>query len=265
MARFPTVRALAARAARRRARRVGGLGYYSRARNLHAGREASSSARRRAARDRVEELRELPGIGPYTAGAIASIAFGERGAARRRQRRARARPRVRDRRRRRRARRARSALWALAGGRCVAGRRARRPQPGADGARRDGVPPRPSRAAWSARCARAAPRSPPERWRRSPPRRSLRGGGPSTSPSPRPAGETPSSSSVGTGRDSSVDCGSYLASVRARGARWRRCARAGPESPPVRWAAWSARSRIARSPSRSSRSSASRRRTVRAG
>jgi len=55
-----------------------GLGYYSRARNLH-----------RAAREIValhdghlpaaqEELVTLPGIGPYTAGAIASIAFGKR-------------------------------------------------------------------------------------------------------------------------------------------------------------------------------------------
>lgn len=51
-----------------------GLGYYSRARNLH--RTA------RAARDGLPSdaaaLRALPGIGPYTAGAIASIAFGRR-------------------------------------------------------------------------------------------------------------------------------------------------------------------------------------------
>lgn len=53
-----------------------GLGYYSRARNLHA---AARIVRERHAgrmpRD-VEGLRTLPGIGDYTAGAIASIVYG---------------------------------------------------------------------------------------------------------------------------------------------------------------------------------------------
>ena len=51
-----------------------GLGYYARARNLHkcAGVIAAAGG---AFPDREDELRALPGIGPYTAAAIASIAF----------------------------------------------------------------------------------------------------------------------------------------------------------------------------------------------
>jgi len=56
-----------------------GLGYYSRARNLHAAAQALALS---DAFPRTEEaLRKLPGIGPYTAAAIASIAFGQRAAA----------------------------------------------------------------------------------------------------------------------------------------------------------------------------------------
>lgn len=53
-----------------------GLGYYSRARNLH--RTAKELAERYDGRvpDDLEALRSLPGVGPYTAGAVASIAFG---------------------------------------------------------------------------------------------------------------------------------------------------------------------------------------------
>lgn len=53
-----------------------GLGYYSRARNLH--RTAQELAERYDGRvpDDPEALRSLPGVGPYTAGAVASIAFG---------------------------------------------------------------------------------------------------------------------------------------------------------------------------------------------
>jgi A/G-specific adenine glycosylase len=52
-----------------------GLGYYSRARNLH--RAAQTLVRERGGRlpDDAEALRSLPGIGRYTAGAVASIAF----------------------------------------------------------------------------------------------------------------------------------------------------------------------------------------------
>src|SRR5690606_40199953 len=51
-----------------------GLGYYSRARNLH--RLAQAIAARPAAPRTPEAWRELPGVGPYTAAAITSIAFG---------------------------------------------------------------------------------------------------------------------------------------------------------------------------------------------
>jgi A/G-specific adenine glycosylase len=55
-----------------------GLGYYSRARNLHAC--AVTVAERHGGRfpDEEEALRALPGVGPYTAAAIAAIAFGRR-------------------------------------------------------------------------------------------------------------------------------------------------------------------------------------------
>jgi A/G-specific adenine glycosylase len=55
-----------------------GLGYYARARNLH--RAARIVCGEHAGRfpDEVAGLRGLPGIGPYTAGAIAAIAFGRR-------------------------------------------------------------------------------------------------------------------------------------------------------------------------------------------
>lgn len=53
-----------------------GLGYYSRARNLHEC--AREVARRDGVFPRIEsELRALPGIGAYTAAAIAAIAFGQ--------------------------------------------------------------------------------------------------------------------------------------------------------------------------------------------
>ena len=53
-----------------------GLGYYSRARNLH--RAARVVRERHGGRlpDDPDELRTLPGVGEYTAGAVASIAFG---------------------------------------------------------------------------------------------------------------------------------------------------------------------------------------------
>ena len=55
-----------------------GLGYYSRARNIHAA--AQQIMRQYGGRlpDTAAELARLPGIGPYTSGAIASIAFGRR-------------------------------------------------------------------------------------------------------------------------------------------------------------------------------------------
>jgi A/G-specific adenine glycosylase len=75
MAKFPTVRALADAPLDDVLAAWAGLGYYSRARNLHKGAQA---VRERGLPSRASELREVPGIGPYTAGAIASIAFGEK-------------------------------------------------------------------------------------------------------------------------------------------------------------------------------------------
>lgn len=55
-----------------------GLGYYSRARNLHACAKAVVERHGGKFPASEVELRELPGIGPYTAAAVAAIAFGER-------------------------------------------------------------------------------------------------------------------------------------------------------------------------------------------
>src|SRR5687768_16917855 len=74
MARFPTLTALAAAPLDDVLAAWAGLGYYSRARNLWSGAKAVGDALPRTA----SELRAVPGIGPYTAGAIASIAYGER-------------------------------------------------------------------------------------------------------------------------------------------------------------------------------------------
>jgi len=53
-----------------------GLGYYSRARNLHKAAQRIVEEYQGVFPDTVDELMRLPGIGRYTAGAIASIAFG---------------------------------------------------------------------------------------------------------------------------------------------------------------------------------------------
>ena len=57
-----------------------GLGYYSRVRHLHQAAVQIMQAGGRMP-DAYEQLLKLPGVGPYTAGAIASIAFGRRAAA----------------------------------------------------------------------------------------------------------------------------------------------------------------------------------------
>src|SRR5690349_6148043 len=55
-----------------------GLGYYGRARNLHAGAREVVARYGGRVPGEAAELRTLPGVGRYTAGAIASIAFGRR-------------------------------------------------------------------------------------------------------------------------------------------------------------------------------------------
>ena len=54
-----------------------GLGYYRRARNLHAAAKAIVADHGGVVPRTVEELLQLPGVGRYTAGAIASIAYGQ--------------------------------------------------------------------------------------------------------------------------------------------------------------------------------------------
>ncbi|HEX4456185.1 MAG TPA: A/G-specific adenine glycosylase [Kofleriaceae bacterium] len=78
MATFPTVRALADAPLDAVLAAWAGLGYYSRARNLQKGAQAIATRFAGTLPSRASELRGVPGIGPYTAGAIASIAFGER-------------------------------------------------------------------------------------------------------------------------------------------------------------------------------------------
>lgn len=58
-----------------------GLGYYARARNLHACARTVTLDRNGRFPEEPAELRQLPGIGAYTAGAIAAIAFGRKAAA----------------------------------------------------------------------------------------------------------------------------------------------------------------------------------------
>jgi A/G-specific adenine glycosylase len=73
---FPTVQALAAAPEEAVLSLWAGLGYYGRARNLHrAARLVCEQYGGALPRD-VKALRALPGVGAYTAGAIASIAFG---------------------------------------------------------------------------------------------------------------------------------------------------------------------------------------------
>ncbi|MBW3554704.1 MAG: A/G-specific adenine glycosylase [Gemmatimonadetes bacterium] len=81
MARFPSIEALAGADLDDVLVQWQGLGYYSRARNLH--RAAMVVRERLGGRvpREAEELRRLPGVGEYTAGAVASIAFGRRVAA----------------------------------------------------------------------------------------------------------------------------------------------------------------------------------------
>ena len=75
--RWPDVAALAAAKDEDVMAAWAGLGYYSRARNLIACARAIVSEHGGAFPRTAAELRTLPGIGPYTAGAIAAIAFGE--------------------------------------------------------------------------------------------------------------------------------------------------------------------------------------------
>ncbi|MFG0315432.1 MAG: A/G-specific adenine glycosylase, partial [Phycisphaerales bacterium] len=76
--RFPTVEALAAAPEDDVLAAWSGLGYYRRARLLHACAKAIVEHHDGVVPDSLDDLLELPGIGRYTAGAIASMVFGQR-------------------------------------------------------------------------------------------------------------------------------------------------------------------------------------------
>jgi len=76
MRRFPSIRSLARSEEQEVLALWEGLGYYSRARNLRRAAQAIMKEYGGRLPSTVEELRRLPGIGAYTAGAIASVAFG---------------------------------------------------------------------------------------------------------------------------------------------------------------------------------------------
>ncbi len=75
---FPNVETLAHAPLDRVLKCWEGLGYYARARNLHRAAQIIVSERGGRLPETPEEWRALPGIGRYTAGAIASIAYGAR-------------------------------------------------------------------------------------------------------------------------------------------------------------------------------------------
>jgi A/G-specific adenine glycosylase len=76
LARFPTVQALAGAPLEEALKVWEGLGYYARARHLHAAARQVVTAHDGHIPDTFEGLLALPGVGHYTAGAVASIAFG---------------------------------------------------------------------------------------------------------------------------------------------------------------------------------------------
>ncbi len=74
--RFPTLRVLAQAPLAQVLDLWAGLGYYSRARNLHAAAQKVLKEHAGQIPDDPAQLLKLPGVGRYTAGAVASIAFG---------------------------------------------------------------------------------------------------------------------------------------------------------------------------------------------
>jgi A/G-specific adenine glycosylase len=78
MARFPTLEALAGASDDQVMALWSGLGYYARARNLRRAAAVAVAEHGGRLPDSEEALRRLPGVGPYTAAAVASIAFGAR-------------------------------------------------------------------------------------------------------------------------------------------------------------------------------------------
>ena len=77
MERFPSLSVLAEADEEAVLKAWEGLGYYSRARNLHRAARIVRERLNGCLPDNAHALRELPGIGEYSAGAIASISYGE--------------------------------------------------------------------------------------------------------------------------------------------------------------------------------------------
>ncbi|MCU4154802.1 A/G-specific adenine glycosylase [Carboxylicivirga sp. A043] len=75
---FPTVHELAEASEQQVLKLWQGLGYYSRARNLHAAAKTIVSEYRGVFPCNYNEILKLKGVGPYTAAAISSICFNER-------------------------------------------------------------------------------------------------------------------------------------------------------------------------------------------
>lgn len=75
---FPTVQALASASEQEVLRLWQGLGYYTRARNLHKCAKEVVTKYKGVFPDTFDELKKLPGIGDYTAAAVASIAYQEK-------------------------------------------------------------------------------------------------------------------------------------------------------------------------------------------
>lgn len=78
---FPTIEALACASENRVLKAWEGLGYYSRARNLQKGAKYICERYNGQFPQTYDEILSIPGIGPYTAGAIASFAFKQKEAA----------------------------------------------------------------------------------------------------------------------------------------------------------------------------------------
>jgi A/G-specific adenine glycosylase len=81
MEQFPTIQALAAAPLERVIKAWEGLGYYSRARNLHAGARHIVEKHGGELPSTKEALLAIPGLGPYTVAAILSFGFKQRAAA----------------------------------------------------------------------------------------------------------------------------------------------------------------------------------------
>lgn len=77
MARYPTPRAMAEASGQEALKAWEGLGYYRRARNLHAAARAITRDYGGCFPRDFDKIRALPGIGAYTAGAVASFAYNE--------------------------------------------------------------------------------------------------------------------------------------------------------------------------------------------